>query len=120
MNKYYNVFPLDKESAEKIFASNDTKKICHAMVAIALHEQDWKWVQEKCLAFFLSDNPEISGLAAICLGHVARIHGQLEKDKVIPILRRRLNEPEIAGQIEDALSDIEMFAKDGDSGNVSK
>jgi hypothetical protein len=109
MNKYSNNFPLDKDSAEKIFASNDVKRICHAMVAVALHEQDWKWVQDKCLMFFMSDNPDISGLAATCLGHVARIHKQLERDKVIPLLRSRLNDPAIAGQIGDALEDIEMF-----------
>ncbi|WP_207513112.1 hypothetical protein [Longitalea luteola] len=110
MDKDYNDIPLDKELAEKIFASKDVKNICHALVAIALNEQDWKWVQDKCLYFFMSNNSEISGLAATCLGHVARIHGKLEKDKVISILRTRLNEPEIAG-IGDALDDIEMFIK---------
>ena len=57
----------------------------------------------------MNDNPDISGLAAICLGHLARIHGQFEKDKVIPILRSRLNDTAIAGRIEDALDDIKMF-----------
>jgi hypothetical protein len=109
MNKDYNDIPLDKNAAEKIFASNNVEEICHAMIAVALNEQDWKWVQDKCLYFFMSDNVEISGLAATCLGHVARIHGQIDKDKVMPILRSRLNEPEIAGRIEDAINDIDMF-----------
>ena len=109
IDNIHNIFPIDKDSAEKIFLSNNAEKICHAMVAIALHEQDWKWVQDKCLYFLTNDNPEISGLAATCLGHIARIHRQIEKDKVIPLLRSRLNNPDIAGQIEDALSDIAMF-----------
>jgi hypothetical protein len=112
MDRYYNVFPVDKVSAERIFASEDVEQICHAMVAVALHEKDWKWVQDKCLTFFMKDNPDISGLAAICLGHLARIHGQLEKDKVTSTLRSRLNDSAIAGRIEDALDDIEMFTRE--------
>jgi hypothetical protein len=109
MYRYHNVFPVDKVAAEKNFASEDVEKICHTLVAVALHEIDWKWVQDKCLTFFMNESPDISGLAATCLGHLARIHGQLEKDKVIPLLKSRLNDPAIAGQIEDALNDIEMF-----------
>jgi len=109
MNTYQNIFPIDKASAENIFSSNDVEKICYAMVAIAFHEQDWKWVQDKCLHFLTSANPQISGLAATCLGHIARIHGQIEKGKVIPLLQSRLSNTNIAGRIEDALSDIEMF-----------
>lgn len=107
--EYHNVLPLDKDSAQKIFASNDVDRICDAMVVIAFHEPDWKWVQDICLTFFMSDDPAVSGLAATCLGHVARIHGQLEKEKVLPLLYSRLSDPQIAGRIEDALDDIEMF-----------
>ena len=106
---YQNIFPIDKASAEKIFSSNDADKICYTMVAVAFHEQDWKWAQDKFLYFLTNDNPEISGLAATCLGHVARIHRQIEKERVIPLLRSRLNDAKIGGLIEDALSDIEMF-----------
>jgi hypothetical protein len=110
MDRYYNVFPIDKDAAERIFSSGDVEKTCHALVAVALHENDWKWVQDKCLYFLMNDNPEISGLAATCLGHIARIHRQIEKDKVIPLLKSRLNDTRITGRIEDALDDIDMFA----------
>lgn len=113
MSKYHNVFPLNKDSAERMFASNDVEKICNALLAIAFHEKDWKWAQDKCLAFFFSDNPDISGLAATCLGHIARIHHQIEKDKVISILRGKLGDRRIAGRIEDAIDDIEMFTNTG-------
>ena len=52
----------------------------------------------------MNENPEISGLAATRLGHIPRTHKQIEKDKVIPLLRSRLNDANIAGLIEDALS----------------
>jgi len=106
---YQHIFPIDKIAAERKFASNDVDEICYAMISVALHEDDWKWAQDKCLHFLMNDNPEISGLAATCLGHIARIHRQIEKDKVIPMLLNRLKDENIGGRIEDALSDIEIF-----------
>lgn len=111
MNIYNNIFPIDKDVAERIFSTNDVEKISHAMVAIAFYEKDWKWAQNRCLDFLMNENPIISGLAATCLGHIARIHRQLEKDKVMLILRSRLKDTNISGRIEDALNDIEIFVK---------
>jgi hypothetical protein len=100
-----------KQMVEKAFVSRQPKVICHALVAAAFCEPDWKWVQDKCLYFLQNADPEISGLAATCLGHVARIHQKLERDKVIAALDARRENSEIAGRIEDALDDINMFIK---------
>lgn len=110
MRTYDNIPPVDKQYAERVFDSNDVEKICEAMVGVAFYEQDWKWAQDKYLDLFKSDNPDISGLAATCLGHIARIHHKIEKEKVVNALRARINNNEIAGRIEDALEDIEKFA----------
>ena len=109
MNSYHNVFPVDKKSAKIIFASGDINKICHTMVAVSFYEKDWRWAQNVCLELFNDANPEISGLASTCLGHIARIHQKLDKERVTEILRNRLNDDRIAGRIQDALDDIEMY-----------
>lgn len=110
--KYEEILPLGRMKAEEDFNCGNVDKICHAMVSIAFYEEDWQWAQEKCLYFFMSDNNQLSSLAAICLGHIARVHGKIDKDKVIRILKTRLNEVELAGFIEDALGDIDMFVKE--------
>jgi len=110
MREYKDIHPVDKYYAEQVFASSDVEKICDAMVAVAFYEQDWKWAQDKFLGFFKDENSDISGLAATCLGHIARVHHNLEKEKVITVLRSRLGDAKIAGRIEDALDDIEQFA----------
>ena len=46
------------------------------------------------------------------LGHIARLYGQLEKDKAVSMLRSCLNDADISGRIDDALSDIEMVTSD--------
>lgn len=110
MNKYEKIDPINKQEADEIFSSDDFDKICYALVAIAFHEPDWKWAQDKCLFFFQSTNSDLSGLSATCLGHIARIQKRLEKEKVIKVLNSRLNNIEIAGRIHDALDDIKQFA----------
>lgn len=109
--KYQDILPINRYEAEEAFASNNVERICYSMVSIAFYEQDWKWAQDKCLAFFLCNDYRISSLAATCLGHIARVHGKLEKSKVVKILESRMGNPEIAGFIEDALDDINMFVK---------
>ena len=62
--------------------------------------------------FFHSPDAQLSGLAARCLGHLARIHRKLDKEKIVHALTLRQNTPEISGRIQDALDDIEMFVLD--------
>jgi len=105
-SKSYNKLDL-----EKAFASRDVKSICEALVFVALNDSDWRWVQNKCLEFLSDESPDIRGLAATCLGHIARIHRQLDKEKVLIALREHLDDNIISGQIADALDDIDMFLR---------
>lgn len=99
------------ERASEVFASGDVGEISAALVAVALNDSNWRWVQNRCLEFLNNDNFEIRGVAATCLGHIARIHGRLDEDKVMPALRERLNDQAISGRIEDAIEDIGMFLR---------
>ncbi len=103
---------FNRELAEDAFSSGEAKRICDMLVSAAFYESDWRWVQDKCLDFLNFNDPNIRGLAATCLGHVARIHHQLDKEKVISSLRKHLKDHAISGQIEDALDDIEIFCDD--------
>jgi hypothetical protein len=109
MNKYKQVYPIDKSAAIAAFSSSNIETICNAMVAVALHEADWKWAQDKFLEFLEYDNPQVSGLSAICLGHLARIHRNIDKEKVMASLLSKLNDSKIGGLVEDAINDIEIF-----------
>ncbi len=83
----------------------------HALLGVTYHEPDWEWVQGWCLRFLEFSDPDIRNTAIACLGHLARIHGRIDKTKVMKALRGHLDDLECAGRIEDALDDIEMFAK---------
>jgi hypothetical protein len=113
INKYQDVKVIEKDKAEQIFLTNNVENICSALVSISFYEKDWKWAQDKCLEFLINNNVIIAGLAAICLGHIARIHGKIEKDRVINALKHNLSNKELAGQIQDALDDIELYIGNG-------
>jgi hypothetical protein len=110
MKEYVDVSPLTRELVLKYLASGQVDRICHALVAVACHEPDWRWAQERCIELLGCENPDVSGFAATCLGHVARIHRVLDKERVLKALRSRMQDPLIAGRILDALDDIEMFS----------
>jgi hypothetical protein len=90
--------------------SGDFNAAAQAIVGSALHgDGDWRELQELYLE--LLDHPEqnIRRLGALCLGHLARVHLQLDERRVVPILRRLRRDPEIGGTAEDALGDIADF-----------
>ena len=75
--------------------------------------QDWKWKQDLCIEIAKSmKDSDLCGLAVTCLGHIARIHNKIEKNKVIQELYNLRDKTYISCRIEDALDDINMFAKE--------
>jgi hypothetical protein len=61
------------------------------------------------LEFSRHSEPAVRGLAATCLGHLARIHRQLDTATVIPRLNEMLTDPDVKGVAQDALDDISVF-----------
>lgn len=105
--KYQEPHPISREEAEAAFASRDSERTAHALVNVAFHDADWRWVQERCLGFARDDVAAVRQIAVTCLGHVARIHQQLDLERVLLALDELSRDSEV--QVEDALDDIRMF-----------
>ena len=110
--KYEAPRVLTKEEAEDVFATGTPHDICGALVSAALNEEDWSWVQEKCLAFAAHEESSVRAIAATCLGHVARIHRKLDLNRVLPALETLRKDPATSGYAETALDDIGMYIRD--------
>ncbi|MEO7659498.1 MAG: hypothetical protein ABIV48_07775 [Pyrinomonadaceae bacterium] len=108
-NHYQEVPTISREDAETAFSSGVAERICDALVRVTFNDSDWRWVQERCLFLINSSDPEVRGLAVTCLGHLARIHKNLDLNKVLPILENLRSNADIGGKVEDALDDIETF-----------
>ncbi len=107
--QYQEPAPLTRAEAERVFESHEVDAICNALIASALNENDWRWVQAQALRFADHSNPQVRAVAATSLGHLARIHRTLDANIVIPKLREMLRDPAIVGRVEDAVDDIETY-----------
>ena len=109
---YQDVSTITRQEAESAFSSGNSEAICNALVSIAYHDPDWRWVQNRCLLFCKHPDPMVRGLATTCIGHLARIHKVLDLPKVIRILKELQSDSEISGRAQDAMDDIKMFLDD--------
>ncbi|MDB6056057.1 MAG: uncharacterized protein JWN25_3580 [Verrucomicrobiales bacterium] len=111
MKKLQPISWISKKRAQIIFSGDDFSKIKFTLVRVALYEPDYKWATAQCLNFCDHADGEIRGLAAACLGHIGRVHGTIEMEKVIPVLERLLQDTQTVGRAEDALGDIKQFVR---------
>lgn len=107
--KYEEMPPISRAEAEKAFKSNKTDDITRTLIRLALNDADWRWVQGHCLSFLKHKDRWVRGAAAISLGHLARIHGQLDLAVVKPELERLSADPGMAERAQDALDDIQAY-----------
>jgi hypothetical protein len=107
--EYKEPQPISRADAESAFGSGDPYKICDALVRLVYHDPDWKWVELTCLDYCIHAEPGVRGVAATCLGELARIHRKLDVDLVIPLLRTMLDDQMAGGSAQDALDDIQTF-----------
>jgi hypothetical protein len=101
-----------KDELEKLLLSDDANVVIDAIMYLCFNIDDPEWIQRKCVQLIESGkNDDIRGLAITCIGHTARIHQEINKDLVIPILLDKLQDSALSGRAEDALGDIKMFVK---------
>ncbi|CAA0149339.1 hypothetical protein [Tenacibaculum maritimum] len=102
---------MKHEDFEKIILEENKDKILDSLLYVTEYDDDWEWVENKCLELINSKDNDIKGLAITCLGHLARIHGKINYKKVSKILESNLSDLTIKGRIEDAFDDIKMFTE---------
>ena len=71
--------------------------ICFALLSMAFYEADWKWAQGQCLHFLEHSDVNVRAMAVTSLGHIARIHRNLEREIVEKALSKHLNDEKISG-----------------------
>lgn len=109
--RYEEIGPIPRAQAETMLADGTSEEKTRALLAVALNGEDRVWVQQWCLDLLESEDSNVRRIAVICLGHVARIHGEIDRDVVVPRLRRLSSDPAVAGDAENALEDIEIFTR---------
>ena len=97
------------EVAEALRLGLPPAEVSALLVGAALHDGDRTGVQDLCLDLMAGADREVAAVAATCLGHLARIHRELDVDRVVPALTAALRDPATAGRADDALDDLETY-----------
>jgi len=111
LDKGQEEYIYSREQELSLLQSDKNEISTRALLAITFNDTDWQWAQDLCLDLINHTNNNISYLAVTCLGHIARIHGKIDKEKVFDAFQLKMSDKEIVGRIEDAISDINMFVK---------
>ncbi|MEU1984064.1 hypothetical protein [Nocardia sp. NPDC019395] len=106
--KYQELHPIDRNEALEQIKTGDEWSVVEAILRLALHDPDGPWVTKIALDLLGNINLGIRRAAALALGHIARLHGEID-ERAVPALQQMLSDPETRGRAKDALSDIEIF-----------
>ncbi|MGQ5262878.1 hypothetical protein ACTWLT_19275 [Micromonospora sp. ZYX-F-536] len=83
-----------------------------ALLSLTYHDPDRAWVESILLGVIADDGIEmqVRSLAITCLGHLARIHREVSRQTVLPVLHDLMQSSAFGGIARDALDDIETYA----------
>ena len=109
--QYKAVLERGRSEIELLLGSGDGTEITDALLSAAYYDSDWSWVQGQCLTFSHHEDRNVRSVAAICLGHLARIHRQLDLELVLQRLVEMRSDPIVAAAVNDALEDIKFFLR---------
>ena len=93
--------------------TNEDMSFCNRLLLmLTMSSGNPEWIENLCIEIIKSQQDiELRGLAITCLGHLARIHGKINRKNVLTALTAVMDKPELSGRAEEAMSDIEMFVK---------
>jgi hypothetical protein len=109
--QYKAVVERSRSEIETLLRSSDAAEIADALLSAAYYDPDLKWVQGQCMTFSHHKDKNVRWVSAVCFGHLARIHRQLDLGPVLQRLVEMRSDPPVAAAAEDALEDIRFFLK---------
>jgi hypothetical protein len=104
---------LGKAAAIEQLASASASDRGNAIVALALNETDGEWALERCAEMAKDADANVRRLAAVCLGHLARLHRDLDPSGFAPAFRRLAADPDpdVQEGVQDAADDLRTFLR---------
>jgi hypothetical protein len=108
---YHEILPMSRRELETLLESGNETAIVEALLSAAFFDHEWRWVQGTCLRFLEHADLNVRQNAVMCLGHIARIHRNLDLELVLPKLLALKADAEINPWVEDALEDIKCFVR---------
>lgn len=107
--RYEELLPISKAEADERLSGGDVECIAKTLISVSLHDEDWRWVQQRALYFLTHESEVVVSAAILSLGHTARRNHSIDKTIVIPALRAVATNRSYEGKVQDAIDDIESY-----------
>lgn len=109
--RYALISEWSHDSVEQALRDDEPARLLRAVVAVAMYDADWRYAQDLCIRLSAHQDFNVRGNAVLGFGHIARVHRQLDRDTVQPIIEAALRDPDdyIRGHATDAADDTAQF-----------
>ncbi|MFV0480921.1 MAG: hypothetical protein ACK5LP_02950 [Campylobacteraceae bacterium] len=101
----------ESDEALNVFNSSNKDAILKKLLYMTFHFQNYKWLYERCFELAKHKDIEVQKLAIVCIGHIARIHQKVDKQKVLAFFETIKYDENLKAEIENTLEDISIFCK---------
>lgn len=108
--RYRTPSEISKEAFLHSVEAGEVAPICQAIVDAVHSIDDYDWLYKQLSELLRHSDGQVRGVTATCIGHLARLHRSADRDHLLTLLKPHLSDPEIAGQVEDAIGDVKTFA----------
>ena len=109
--KYEEVREWTRDAVEGALCDDDPNALLRAVIAVSIHDADWRYAQDLCVRLSTHHHSNVRGNAVLGFGHIARVHRQLERTVVQPIIEAALRDADdyVSGQADAAADDTAMY-----------
>ena len=101
--------PISLGRAERAIASGDPREISLALLRLALHGPNFERAEQLAHEHLTHADVWVRRNAATALGHIARVHGELDVNAALRALHVLREDPEMTDWADAALDDFEMY-----------
>ena len=100
-----------EQDVEEVILRGDPEELLYVPIVVSMDPPDPDWSQQICLRLVVHDHWNVRGNAILGFGHLARTTGQLDKDRVLPLVTGALSDPSeyVRGHANDAADDIANY-----------
>ena len=109
--RYQAITEWAHDDVEQALVDNDPESLQLAVVAVSMHDPDWRYAQNLCIRLSTHAHYIVRGNAVLGFGHIARVHGKLDRSLVQPIIERALCDSHeyVRGHGHDAKNDTTHY-----------
>ena len=107
--RYQAPSDISKKKFLDIIAGNEVVSMCQAIVDAVHGIDDYDWLLLEFNGLLKHQNEHVRGVTVTCIGHLARLSPDANREQLLSILQPLLSDSSIVGRVEDAIDDVNFF-----------